>query len=132
MNQDQHHLKLLSIFHYVVGGMAFLFALIPTIHLTIGTMMVTGRLGGRGDAVPLEMVGTLLIVIALLWMISAVTYGVCLILSGRALSAGRSYTFSMVMAAISCAFMPFGTVLGVFTLLVLMRPSVRTLYGRDG
>ena len=33
------------------------------------------------------------------------------------------------MAAISCAFMPFGTVLGVFTLIVLLRPGVKELFG---
>jgi hypothetical protein len=29
------------------------------------------------------------------------------------------------MAAISCAFMPFGTVLGNFTLIVLCKPAVK-------
>jgi hypothetical protein len=28
--------------------------------------------------------------------------------------------------------MPFGTVLGVFTIIVLQRPSVRQLFGEDG
>jgi hypothetical protein len=32
------------------------------------------------------------------------------------------------MAAISCIFMPFGTVLGVFTIIVLLRPSVKELF----
>ena len=36
MNQDSEHLKLLSIFHYVVGGMAALFACIPFIHFFMG------------------------------------------------------------------------------------------------
>jgi hypothetical protein len=34
------------------------------------------------------------------------------------------------MAGIACVFMPFGTVLGVFTIIVLMRDSVRRLFGR--
>jgi hypothetical protein len=34
----------------------------------------------------------------------------------------------MVIAAIQCAFTPFGTVLGVFTLIVLVRPSVKALF----
>jgi hypothetical protein len=32
------------------------------------------------------------------------------------------------MAGIECVFMPFGTVLGVFTLVVLTRPSVKPLF----
>lgn len=34
------------------------------------------------------------------------------------------------MAAILCMFIPFGTILGVFTLIVLSRESVRQLYLR--
>jgi hypothetical protein len=32
------------------------------------------------------------------------------------------------MAGVMCIFMPFGTVLGVFTLIVLLRPSVKPLF----
>lgn len=131
MDRDLYHLKLLSIFHYVVAGLAFLFGLIPTIHLTIGTLMVSGKLGEPHEQVPLEVVGTVLIIIALVWMLSACAFGIMLIISGRSLASRRRYTLSLVMAAISCAFIPFGTVLGVFTLLVLMKPEVRQLYGLD-
>ena len=41
MEQDKQQLKLLSIFHYVVGGLAALIACIPIIHLTIGIGMLT-------------------------------------------------------------------------------------------
>jgi len=34
------------------------------------------------------------------------------------------------MAGVECMFMPFGTVLGVFTIIVLMRPSVKEIFGR--
>jgi hypothetical protein len=36
------------------------------------------------------------------------------------------------MAAIACMLMPFGTVLGVFTIIVLMRPSVKELFAAAG
>jgi hypothetical protein len=36
MNQVREHLRLLSIFHYVVWGVGYLFSLIPCIHLAIG------------------------------------------------------------------------------------------------
>jgi hypothetical protein len=37
--------------------------------------------------------------------------------------------FCLVMAGIACIFMPFGTALGVLTIIVLMRDSVRELFG---
>ena len=36
MNQDEEHLNLLSIFHYVAGGLAGLFAFFPIFHLIFG------------------------------------------------------------------------------------------------
>jgi len=50
---------------------------------------------------------------------------VLMIIAGRFLAKRRHHTFCIVVAAIACLFMPFGTILGVFTLVVLMRDSVR-------
>jgi len=40
MTEDERHLKLLSIFHYVVAGLAGLFACIPILHLAIGIAFI--------------------------------------------------------------------------------------------
>jgi hypothetical protein len=37
--------------------------------------------------------------------------------------------FCLVMGGVECLFMPFGTVLGVFTIIVLMREPVKQLFG---
>ena len=41
---DAEHLRLLSIFHYVVAGLAALLGTVPVIHLTIGILMLEGVL----------------------------------------------------------------------------------------
>ena len=38
--------------------------------------------------------------------------------------------FSMVVGGLNCMNMPFGTALGVFTIIILMRPSVQAVYDR--
>jgi hypothetical protein len=45
----------------------------------------------------------------------------CILISGRALAKCTRYWFVFVIACIECLFMPFGTILGVFTLIVLSR-----------
>jgi hypothetical protein len=60
------------------------------------------------------------------------TLGILTIVSGRLISLRRRRTFSLVVAGINCASFPFGTVLGVFTFIVLARPSVRALYPPRG
>jgi hypothetical protein len=48
---------------------------------------------------------------------------------GRNNVGSEEYTFCLVMAGVACMFMPFGTVLGVFTIIVLLRDSVKELFG---
>ena len=52
-------------------------------------------------------------------------------LGGRSLRRRDRYMFCLVVAGISCMLMPFGTALGVFTILVLLRPSVKQIFGVD-
>jgi hypothetical protein len=78
--QEEQHLQLLVIFHYIVGGLAAFFACFPLIHLTIGLVMVFG--GFPGNQAPPAVVGWLFIIL-----------GGGFFLSGKvsqfALSAGR-------------------------------------------
>jgi len=46
----------------------------------------------------------------------------------RRLRQRRSWVFCIVVAALSCIGIPFGTALGVFTLLVLSRHSVKCMF----
>ena len=50
------------------------------------------------------------------------------ILSGIFLRQRRHRMFSLVVAGLNCLQIPFGTALGVFTLIVLLRESVRQSY----
>ena len=50
------------------------------------------------------------------------------VISGLCLRARKLRTFSLVVAGFNCMHLPLGTVLGVFTMIVLMRDSVRELY----
>jgi hypothetical protein len=126
MNEDEQYLKLLSIFHYVVGGLAACFACIPIIHFSIGIAMLVGAIDDAPAFVGLMLAGAGAVAVTLGW-----TLAVCLIIAGRSLAKRKRYMFCLVIAAISCMFMPFGTVLGVFTIIVLMRSSVKELFAAN-
>lgn len=132
-SQDAAHLDLLGVFHYVVAGLSALFSLFPVIHLVVGLAMVTGHMGDLhakpGEPDP-ALFGWFFIGIAGFLIACGLTFSVLLAYAGRCLRQRRRYTFCLVMAAISCAFMPFGTVLGIFTLIVLTKPSARSLFVR--
>ena len=129
MNQDEEHLRLLSIFHYVVGAITGLIGCLPFIHVGIGVAIVTGALDGPDKEQAPAIFGWLFVVaggMAILMMWSMATV---LVMAGRRLSQRRSHTFCIVVAALACTMFPFGTVLGIFTLIVLIRPSVKQLFG---
>jgi len=126
MNEDEQYLKLLSVFHYVVGG---LFACIPLIHLTIGIAILVGAIDD-GPAFS-SFLGVLVVAMAMVIISLGWTLAVCIIIAGRCLAKRKHYMFCLVMAAIACIFMPFGTVLSVFTIIVLMRPSVKELFAAN-
>jgi len=126
MSQDQEHLKLLSIFHYVVGGLAALFSMFPVLHLVIGLGLATGSFE---EADPMaQTMGWFFTVFAGGMILAGLGFACCLVLAGRSLARRRNYTFCLVMAGVSCMFMPFGTVLGVFTIIILVRDSVKALF----
>jgi hypothetical protein len=53
---------------------------------------------------------------------------ICILIAGRCLSRRKRYSFALVMACIECLFIPFGTILGVFTIIALSRQSVKALF----
>ncbi|PYI82572.1 MAG: hypothetical protein DMF09_14100 [Verrucomicrobia bacterium] len=55
-------------------------------------------------------------------------FALFLTFAGRSLSRRKHYWFAFVVACIECIFIPFGTILGVFTIIVLSRESVKTLF----
>lgn len=129
MSQDTEHLKLLAIFHYVVAGLAAIFSCFPIIHLAVGLAMVTGYIEDADPAA--QWVGWAFVIFATGFILCGWAFSVAVFLAGRALAKRTRYKFCLVMAGIECMFTPPGTVLGVFTIVVLMRPSVKQLFGVD-
>jgi uncharacterized BrkB/YihY/UPF0761 family membrane protein len=127
MNEDLEHLRLLSIFHYLMAALFALFSLFPVVHLVLGVMMLAGS-GEFGADPPPAFVGWLVSCVAVFLIFLGLAFSACFALAGRNLARHRSWIFCMVIAGIACTMMPVGTVLGIFTILVLNRPSVRALF----
>lgn len=134
LTQEEEHLRLLSIFHYVVSGLAALFALIPIFHLIFGLIMILApeKFAGPGHAQeqpPLALMGWFFVIFAAVFITIGWTFAAFVLATGRFLSRRKHYMFCLVMGGVECLFMPFGTVLGVFTIIVLMREPVKQLFG---
>jgi len=131
MNQNEEHLRLLAIFHYVVAGFATLFSLFPLLYTTIGVVFIFAARHGTpkpGEELPPEFLGWIFVGLGSILFLAGLAMAVCILIAGRCLSRRRRYTFALIIACIECLFIPFGTILGVFTIIVLSRASVRGLF----
>jgi hypothetical protein len=127
---DSDHLNLLSIFHFVGAGFAVLGILFLLAHYAfLHTIFENPKMweNQKGGPPPAEFFA----IFKWFYVIGGIWFAVSAILnvlSGLFLRARKHRTFSMIVAGINCLHMPLGTVLGVFTIIVLVRDSVRQLY----
>ena len=129
MNQDEEHLRLLSIFHYVCAGLGALCACFPIFHLILGLVLrFRPESFGPVKDQPPTWLGDFIVAFASVIILSGWVFAGLLAYAGRCLARRKHYTFCIVMGGISCMFMPFGTVLGILTIMVLARPSVKALF----
>lgn len=129
-DQNEQYLNILAIFHYVVGGLTALFACFPIFHLTIGLGMLTGGFGPMPDGeFPFRLFGLMFVLIPAAIILLGWILAGFMIATGYFLHKRQKHTFCLVVAGVECIFIPFGTVLGVFTIVLLVQPSVRVLFG---
>jgi hypothetical protein len=134
MNQDTEHLRLLAIFHYIVSGLAALFSFFPMLYTIIGSIFIfaarhPAAAGPKpGEELPPEFLGWIFIVLGSFLFLLGIAMAICILIAGRCLSRRKCYSFALVIACIECLFIPFGTILGVFTIVALSRASVKGLF----
>jgi uncharacterized membrane protein YjgN (DUF898 family) len=134
MDTTEHDLKLLSIGYFVQGGVVTFAVLLILCYAGVMGIVLFSAIqksaqSGSGDQLPgwfLPVIGA--VVVAALLMTLAM--GFLLIYAGVALRRHKHRTFLMVMAALSCMSIPYGALLGIFTFIVLQRPSAKVLFGR--
>jgi hypothetical protein len=129
--KDDEHLRLLSVFHFVFAGLALLGIAFLWLHYFIMSAVFTNpelwKSQGKATPPPAEFLGFLKWVYVVLGVLM-VAAGVANLFSALFLRRRQHRMFSLIIGGLNCLQIPFGTALGVFTLMVLMRNSVRESY----
>jgi tetratricopeptide (TPR) repeat protein len=127
----EKNLDLLGVFHYVAGGLIALGSCFSVPYLAIGIAMTTEpERFGQGLPTPLW-AGRMFIAVGAAALVFGWTMAGLVVSAGRCLRQRRGHRFCLVVAALSCLSVPVGTVLGVFTLVLLTKPHVRMLFEPD-
>jgi hypothetical protein len=133
--KDRDNLNLLSVFHFVIGGLALLGLGFLAVHyLIMRAMMSKPNMWNSPQNTPPFSPPQFMHVMVWFYLFMGL---VCVagsalnLLSGLFLRQRKNRVFSLVVAAFDCLQIPFGTVLGVFTIIVLMRDSVCEWYQQE-
>jgi len=126
---DKQHLNLLSAFHYVGAGLAIVGLGFLALHYALlGTVMNDPAAWAGHPAPPppgfFDMFKWFYAVFGA-WLGSSFLLN---LLAGIYLRARKHRTFCIVVAGTNCMHMPLGTILGIFTIIVLVRDSVRATF----
>ncbi|WP_008309867.1 hypothetical protein [Leptolyngbya sp. PCC 6406] len=131
MSDDRQNLKLLSTLHYVMGGITFATSLLALPYIGIGLFALhSPETFENGEPFSALLYGWMFVGMGALFLLWGVVIGILTLLSARGLAKHRRYWLSFIVACIECLSVPLGTALGVFTLIVLSRDSVKALYGK--
>ena len=126
MTDDEQHLDLLAVFHFIVGGFTALFACVPILHLVLGLGVIFGEFDGPNP--PPAVIGWAFTILAAMFILCGWALAIGVVVAGFKLKKRTAWTYCLVIAGLECMMMPFGTVLGVFTVVVLLRDSVKQLF----
>lgn len=129
--RDEEHLRLLRIGYIVVGCFHAAFSFFPLLYVALGVFFASaGFPSTKGQPDP-RVLG---------WVFACAGIAIFLLLAGiaalqlftaRALRQRRHHTLCFVTAGLTCLGVPYGTLLGIFTFLVIGRPSVEAMFPRS-
>lgn len=126
---DDEHLRLLRIGYFTMGGVSAFTGLFGALYAAMGFFIAhLPMTPAQPNQPPPEMVGWIFAAFGCAFMLAAGTYALLAFLTARALRRRSGRGLCLATAAISCLYIPFGTLLGVFTFIALGRPSVRALF----
>jgi hypothetical protein len=128
---DEQHVRILSIFYFVFAGLLLLGVCAAIFYIVLGNLFLSGQIAPddrsmkESDA---QFIGWMMIAFGGGFAIFMLVWAVLNVIAGMSLRSQRRLILCYVVAGIDCMSIPFGTLLGVFTFIVLARNSVQARF----
>jgi hypothetical protein len=121
---DEDNLRLLRIGYFISAGLTAFGSLLVLMYVLFLSLIFAQVSKIPGDVAFPVSIGRLIAAFGILFVLLGIGIAVLQFLTGQQLKKRKSRIFCMVIAGITCLSIPWGTVLGVCTFLVLLRPTV--------
>ena len=132
---DSDHLRLLAIFHFLFAGLALVGIGFICLHYALLHTLIDKpdlwKAQQQPAPVPARQFFAIFIWVYVVIGSICIAGGLANLLSGLFIQRRKFRTYSLVVAGLDCLQIPMGTMLGVFTIIVLLRDSVRKVYEGD-
>lgn len=129
--KDESDLNLLSVLHYVWSGLLGCSAFgIVGYFIMIAAFVAQAPTGPHGNPHDQQMAAGVMGVMGIVMGVFMIPLFVLHLLAAAGLKKRKRYMLAFVMSCFACLSVPLGTGLGVWTIMVLQRPSVKALFGR--
>lgn len=135
IDRDAEHLRLLKLCYYMLAAMTGFFSLLFALFFALFGAVLSSRVipanqhaGSQADP---RMLGPIFLSLAAVPFVTGGASAFLTFFTARSLSDHRRRTFCLVISALCCLSIPWGTVIGVCTILVLNRPSVKLLFDQQ-
>ncbi|HPF12181.1 MAG TPA: hypothetical protein PKW08_12070 [Flavobacteriaceae bacterium] len=121
-----HNLGTFSLLFMVKGILTLLLSLFFIAYACFGFFFV-GLVAAEEQDLPFNF-GYVFIIIGGILTLFTLTFGVLTLLAAKYLKEVRNYNFILVVAILNCLTGVLGILLGVFTMVELMKPEVKALF----
>ena len=130
---DNEHLNLLSLFHLISGILTLVYSALMAVYFGFITLAI--NIGGKFNEVDNALDSefpfgfmTIFISVMFISLLFAIALGIAKIFSSKFLKQRKNRTFCIVISCLECFSIPYGALLGVLSIIVLNRSSVKNIY----
>jgi xanthine/uracil/vitamin C permease (AzgA family) len=127
---DEEHLRLLSIGYWISGATTAFFSLFALMYVAMGFFVewITVHTPSGSQQAPPRGIGLFIAVFGLGFFLILIALAGLKFYAGLCIKRRKARGLCLVVAGVSCLGIPYGTVLGVFSFVVLTRTSVAALF----
>jgi uncharacterized protein (DUF1330 family) len=119
-----NYLKALATAHFVLAGLGYVFSFLPLIHIAFGVYFLF-NVSVSGNAAPPPFMAWMFIVFGAFAIVAGLALSTCILICGLLLHRRKQYWICFALACVECVLTPFGTILGVLTIVTISSESTK-------